>query len=129
METKRFTKNDSGFICANCNMAVEPLIKTSRNHCPYCLWSLHVDVLPGDRANECGGKLKPIAVLPDAKKGFIIVHKCQKCGEIRRNKAALDGNIPDDRTLLIALTAADADEKIPDARVHMRVHKNKYKKD
>ena len=39
METKRFSKNDSGFICEHCGREVPPLGYTSRNHCPYCLWS------------------------------------------------------------------------------------------
>ncbi|MGM9637751.1 MAG: RNHCP domain-containing protein [Eubacteriales bacterium] len=110
METKRFSKNDNGFVCLHCGREVPPLVKTSRNHCPYCLWSLHVDILPGDRANDCGGLLEPISVLPDAKKGYIILHRCQKCGELRRNKAALEGNIPDDRKLLISLTARQAED-------------------
>ena len=25
-----------------------------RNHCPNCLYSLHVDIEPGDRESECG---------------------------------------------------------------------------
>ena len=105
METKRFTKNDSGFICGHCGKAVPPLERTSRNHCPYCLWSMHADILPGDRASDCGGMMEPIGVLIDAKKGYIVVHRCLKCGEIRRNKAALEGNVPDDREKLIELTA------------------------
>ena len=103
METKRFTKNDNGFICAHCGREVTPLGYTSRNHCPHCLWSLHVDVNPGDRACECRGRLEPVKVLTDPKKGFIIVHKCVRCGELRRNKAADDDN----RDLLIKLTAAE----------------------
>ncbi|MBP3580017.1 MAG: RNHCP domain-containing protein [Clostridia bacterium] len=89
METKRFSKNDSGFTCVNCGFEVEPLIRTSRNHCPKCLCSLHVDVLPGDRANECAGVLRPIRVFPDAKKGYVIHYKCDKCGQEGNNKAAL----------------------------------------
>ena len=103
METKRFTKNDNGFICANCGREVEPLGYSSRNHCPHCLHSLHVDVNPGDRACECRGLLVPVKVLTDPKKGFIIVHRCESCGELRRNRAADD----DDRGLLIKLTAAE----------------------
>ena len=34
------------------------------------------------------------------KKGYVIVYRCQKCGEIKRNKAAKDDNID----LLISLT-------------------------
>ena len=106
METKRFTKNDSGFICANCKKEVLPLKYTSRNHCPFCLWSLHVDVNPGDRANPCGGQMEPISAQPDAKKGFVIVHRCRRCGEIRRNRAAHEAATqPDNKRLLIALTA------------------------
>jgi formylmethanofuran dehydrogenase subunit E len=106
MEQKRFTKNDSGFICANCGKEVLPMGTSSRNHCPFCLCSLHVDVNPGDRANECGGLMRPIRTEPDARRGFIIIHKCDKCGEIRRNRAALNAkDQPDNRSLLIRLTA------------------------
>ena len=106
METKRFTKNDDGFTCLNCGREVLPLGSSSRNHCPFCLCSLHVDVNPGDRANPCMGLMKPVSALPDPKKGYIIVHKCQKCGEIRRNKAAYNVKIqPDDIALIIKLTS------------------------
>ena len=106
MENKRFTKNDSGFICKNCGREVLPLGYTSRNHCPFCLCSLHVDINPGDRANECRGLLRPIRSEPDSKHGFIIIHKCEKCGEIRKNRAALNAKVqPDNRSLLIKLTA------------------------
>ena len=106
MENKRFLKNDSGFICANCGFHVEPLGSSSRNHCPKCLCSLHVDINPGDRQNPCGGIMKPISVETDPKKGYVIVHKCTKCGEIRRNKAAYGvKKQPDDLKLLIELTS------------------------
>ena len=108
MEQKRFTKNDDSFICVHCGKKVEPLGYTSRNHCPHCLWSLHVDINPGDRANPCRGELEPIRTEPDAKKGFIIIHRCKRCGEIRRNKAALgEKNQPDNMSLIINLTVAD----------------------
>ena len=100
MESKRFTKNDNGFVCVHCGRAVEPLGYTSRNHCPFCLSSLHVDIMPGDRANPCKGILKPYQTLPDAKQGFIILFKCEKCGETVRNKCADD----DDMKLIIKLT-------------------------
>lgn len=106
MEQKRFTKNDSGFVCAHCGKEVHPLGFTSRNHCPFCLWSLHVDVNPGDRANECKGQMEPIRVEPDAKKGYVIIHRCTKCGEIHRNRAAHEAkDQPDSIRLLIKLTA------------------------
>ncbi len=106
MENKRFTKNDSGFVCANCGLAVEPLGYTSRNHCPRCLCSLHVDINPGDRANPCGGILRPIRTEPDAKRGYVITHKCERCGQISRNKTAHEAKVqPDDMNLIIRLTA------------------------
>ncbi len=100
METKRFQKNDSGFICRVCGREVPPLVYTSRDHCPHCLSSIHIDVMPGDRANECLGTLIPLQTLPDPKKNFIIIYKCEKCGETVRNKCADD----DDMKLLIKLT-------------------------
>ena len=106
LETKRFSKKDESFICAHCKKEVPPLGYTSRNHCPYCLWSIHVDINPGDRANPCRGLLRPVRTEPDPKKGFVVIHRCEKCGEIRRNKAALKGDVPDDRALLIKLTVA-----------------------
>ena len=106
MEQKRFTKNDNGFICANCGFEVKPLGYTSRNHCPKCLCSLHVDIMPGDRANTCGGIMDPIKAEPDPKKGYIIIHKCRKCGEIKRNKSAHEAKEqPDSLSKLIKLTA------------------------
>ena len=97
---KNFTKNDEEFICENCGSKVDPLGYTSRDHCPKCLCSKHVDINPGDRESECRGLLKPVQVLPDSKKGYIIIYKCTKCGQERRCKAATD----DDLDLLIKLT-------------------------
>ncbi|MBO5682389.1 MAG: RNHCP domain-containing protein [Clostridia bacterium] len=108
METKRFSKNDSGFICAHCGKKVEPLGYTSRDHCPFCLWSIHIDVNPGDRANECQGNLVPIKAEPDPKRGFVIIYKCDKCGELHRNRAAHEAKVqPDNIDLLIRLTAKE----------------------
>lgn len=87
---KTFTKNDDGFVCIHCNKSVAPLGITSRNHCPYCLHSLHVDINPGDRENPCRGILIPVHIELNSKKGKVIVFKCQKCGKIVRNKAAFD---------------------------------------
>jgi len=106
METKRFAKNDAGFICANCQKEVLPLGKSSRNHCPFCLSSLHVDINPGDRANECRGLLRAVAAVTDPKKGYIIIHKCDKCQKLVRCRAAHDAAVqPDNMKLIISLTA------------------------
>ena len=108
METKRFTKNDNAFVCAHCGREVRPLGYTSRNHCPFCLWSLHVDVNPGDRANTCGAPMEPIRVETSPKKGYVILHRCTKCGEIKRNRTCHEAKTqPDDIRLIIKLTAGE----------------------
>lgn len=105
-ERLNFTKNDSGFICAHCGIAVEPLGSSSRDHCPFCLYSMHVDIVPGDRASDCGGQLEPVAAEVDARRGYVIIYRCKKCGAIKRNKSAHEAKVqPDDINLLIALTA------------------------
>ena len=93
MENRRFTEIDEEFICENCGKKVEKLGYSCRDHCPYCLYSKHVDKNPGDRAEECQGALEPISVEMNPKKGYVIIYKCKKCGAIRKNKAATDDNM------------------------------------
>lgn len=100
MQNKRFKEIDEEFICDNCGKKVSKLGYSCRDHCPYCLYSKHVDKNPGDRAEACHGDLEPIRVEPDSKKGYVIIYRCKKCGAIRRNKAAKDDNTD----LLIKLT-------------------------
>ena len=90
IETKKFTKLDNGFICENCGKNVEPLGYTSRDHCPHCLYSLHVDINPGDRMANCNGVLKPIDIEKGKKDTYKIIYKCEKCGMIKKNKTAND---------------------------------------
>ncbi len=109
MEAKRFSKNDDGFVCQNCGLTVLPLGYTSRNHCPRCLCSLHVDINPGDRQNPCRGLLRPFRAEPDARRGYVILHRCEKCGAVVRNRAAHEARTqPDDLDLLIRLTAGES---------------------
>ncbi|MBQ4290728.1 MAG: RNHCP domain-containing protein [Clostridia bacterium] len=109
MEQKRFRKQDDGFVCANCGLKVLPLGFSSRNHCPRCLCSLHIDNNPGDRSNPCGGLLRPVSVLPDGKKGFVLIQRCERCGEVKRNRAVPDAKVqPDDLSALIRLSAQPA---------------------
>ena len=110
MQEKRFQKKDEGFTCVRCGYRVRPNGVTSRDHCPRCLTSLHVDVNPGDRANSCKGVLTPVSALPHPKKGFQIIYRCEKCGQTHTNKAALTGEDPDDTDLLIRLTASPMEE-------------------
>lgn len=87
-----FIKNDNEFICINCGKKVKKLGYTSRDHCNNCLYSLHVDIEPGDRLNNCKGILIPINVEYNSKKGKVIVYKCNKCGKIIKNIVAKDDN-------------------------------------
>lgn len=93
LNTSRFTEIDEKFVCKNCGKDVQPLGYSCRNHCPYCLHSLHVDKNPGDRAEECCGDLEPVSLEIDSKKGYVIIFKCKKCGAIRKNKSAKDDNM------------------------------------
>lgn len=82
----------SGFKCANCKEFVnfQAYGTKNRNHCPFCLFSLHVDDTIGDRNSSCGGLMPAVAkmVKPDGEE--VLVHKCQKCGLIRKNRIAGD---------------------------------------
>jgi len=94
----RKTEN-TGFICAHCGADVNPLTNGSyRNHCPHCLYSVHIDDYPGDRANNCLGSMKPVGVRSHSKKGWQIVLRCQKCGAEKVNRAA-----PDDMDAIISM--------------------------
>lgn len=88
---KKFTKNNQRFICINCNKEVSLHPTSSRDHCNYCLYSLHVDIYPGDRLNECKGILKPIDVEVNADKTKLI-YECQKCHLRVKNISAIDDN-------------------------------------
>ncbi len=61
------------------------------NHCANCLWSKHVDVNPGDRAEGCGGLMKPIEII-QVKQEFSVLQKCQKCNHQRKNKISSEDN-------------------------------------
>ena len=99
---KNFRKNDEEFICENCGMKVDKLGYTSRDHCPYCLCSKHVDINPGDRLNKCKGVLIPIDV-EKYKDTYKIIYKCNKCNEIHKNIMAQD----DDLNKIIEISKKD----------------------
>lgn len=81
---KRFKRNIENFKCDNCGSIVTGNGYT--NHCPTCLWSKHVDINPGDREECCEGMMRPISLI-QKESIFYIVHKCERCGFIRNNKA------------------------------------------
>ena len=89
---KNFSKLDEAFICENCGKEVMPLGYTSRDHCPYCLYSKHVDINPGDRLNKCKGLLIPIDI-EKFKDSYKIIYKCNKCNKLHKNIIAKDDDI------------------------------------
>lgn len=95
-----------GFRCCNCGQWVpfsEFIGTKHRNHCPFCLWSKHVDLKKsGDRKAECQARMKPIGLTfkhegidkyGKIKQGEImLIHECTNCGKISINRIAGDDN-------------------------------------
>ncbi len=90
----------NGFACCYCKAAVSPADRITigtkhRDHCPFCLWSIHLDIVPGDRNAQCGGKMQPIGIT-FKKQGRtyagepMIVYQCLKCGMVHKNRVAAD---------------------------------------
>ncbi len=98
---KNFIVINEEFVCQNCGFKNEKHESSCRNHCAKCLYSLHVDEeIPGDRKSKCRGLMEPISLNSNAKKGYMIVHKCTKCAKLIQNKCAPD----DDKEKLIQLS-------------------------
>jgi hypothetical protein len=92
------------FRCAHCHNLVPSTHIVSgvnnRNHCPYCLWSFHLDLfVAGDRLSACKGQMKPIGLT--MKKGrnkyrlgvggeLMLIHHCIECGTLSINRIAAD---------------------------------------
>ncbi len=86
---KRFVRTTEDFACENCWAKVAGNGYT--NHCPECLWSKHVDVNPGDRAEPCGGPMKPVGVETKGSE-HTLTHRCILCGFSRRQTANKNDN-------------------------------------
>jgi hypothetical protein len=99
------------FTCIRCGASVKPLRNGSiRNHCPECLWSLHVDRVPGDRSEACRGPMRPIGIEGSSGAGWTILFRCERCGAERRNRAAEDDpEAPDRWERLIELSSRGGD--------------------
>ena len=82
------------FECKHCGRTVVPKGAGSdhRNHCPYCLFSQHLDITPGDREADCGGVMEPIAVWVRKNGEWAIIHRCKVCGALSSNRIAADDN-------------------------------------
>ena len=82
------------FICKSCGKVVSPLEYggNHRNHCPHCLCSCHVDIIPGDRRSSCHGIMNPISIHVQRNGEWSIIHKCSKCNAMKINRIAYDDN-------------------------------------
>jgi hypothetical protein len=110
MKTRSYLGNHD-FTCAHCRgfVSANPDLAgvNNRNHCPYCLWSRHLDLYSGgDRLCACKGPMKPVGLtLKRANKKYLqpgqgelmIIHHCQECGGVSINRMAADD---DNETLL-----------------------------
>ncbi|PIZ98232.1 MAG: hypothetical protein COX78_03470 [Candidatus Levybacteria bacterium CG_4_10_14_0_2_um_filter_35_8] len=71
--------NKKIYFCEHCGKKV--MGGRYNNHCPFCLWSKHVDeIIPGDRESECEGIMEPIGVNLKNRK-WRIIQKCVECGK------------------------------------------------
>ncbi len=101
------------FRCAHCQILVSSAHVLSgvnnRNHCPYCLWSYHLDLYAaGDRLSACKGQMKPIGLTMkpsrnkyrlDKRGELMLVHQCIECGALSINRVAAD----DDASTILAV--------------------------
>ena len=92
------------FRCGHCDSHVSAAHRFSgvnnRNHCPYCLWSRHLDLYAaGDRLSACKGQMKPIGLTmkkgrnkyrPEKGSELMLIHKCIDCGCLSINRIATD---------------------------------------
>jgi len=109
---------EAGFKCEHCGrpVPVNDFIGTkNRNHCPFCLWSKHVDSqIPGDRQANCHGGMQPVGLTykqagvdkyGKPRQGeLMLIHVCSKCGKVSINRIAAD----DDTSLILGLLDAQA---------------------
>ena len=96
------------FRCLHCHSIVSAAHLLSgvnnRNHCPYCLWSCHLDLfVAGDRLSACKGQMKPIGLTMKksrnkyrlgARGELMLVHECVECRTLSINRIAAD-DIPE----------------------------------
>ncbi len=95
---RRFRRVVEHFTCGHCRFDAKGNGYT--DHCPKCLWSRHVDIMPGDRKNTCMGMMEPVGAVYEHG-NYIIKYACVKCGAAKIMKAAEN----DDQSVLTKLLA------------------------
>ena len=85
---------DEAFTCKRCGRLGVPEGAGSdhRNHCPYCLCSVHLDNAPGDREADCGALMDPIGVWVRKNGEWALLHRCRMCGTIHATRVAAEDN-------------------------------------
>lgn len=84
----------TGFVCVHCGATAQAAGGGTkhRNHCPRCLWSVHLDHKPGDRLACCGAPMEPVAVWVRQDGEWAVIHRCTVCGMMSSNRIAADDN-------------------------------------
>ncbi|MDQ2905490.1 MAG: RNHCP domain-containing protein [Chloroflexota bacterium] len=97
----RRRSSDEVFKCRHCRRFIGPLPcgGQHRNHCPFCLYSRHVDERSGDRQSSCGSRMQPIGSFQRPNGEHVLVHRCLGCDFERFNRIAAD----DDFDLVLSL--------------------------
>ena len=87
-----FKMINESFVCENCSKKITQHTEWSaRNHCPFCLYSKHLDKnFPWDRLSTCFWLMIPIDIDYKKNKGYMIKHRCEKCNKEILNKIAPD---------------------------------------
>jgi len=80
---RKFIRNKENFTCKNCNQSV--IGNGYTNHCPNCLYSIHIDKYPGDRQESCLGIMSPIEIITKGGDAKYIVHICNLCKIKKKN--------------------------------------------
>lgn len=98
---KQRNSHEEVFKCRHCKRFVCPAEHGThhRNHCPFCLFSRHVDDHIGDRMSSCGASMEPVGHFQRPNDEYMLVHRCLACGLERFNRIAAD----DDFELVVSL--------------------------
>ncbi|MHC4250328.1 MAG: RNHCP domain-containing protein [Planctomycetota bacterium] len=93
-DAREETPSSGAFLCEYCKTTVPGNAPGTqhRNHCPNCLWSLHVDLRTGDRRSGCRGLMEPVGIATRYNGEWALIHRCRDCGTLRMNRTAGDDN-------------------------------------
>lgn len=100
---KSYLELNADFHCVHCQTYVSAALGLcavqNRNHCPYCLWSRHLDLYQaGDRLSACKSAMRPLGLTLKRSRNkyaaaageLMLVHICTGCGSFSINRLAAD---------------------------------------